>query len=316
VRGRRLLMHRSGDGGPSIVFLPGAGTVGLDYLNIQQLGAQLATSILYDRAGTGWSERVAMPRTAAQVTDELRDLLNAAGAPAPYLLVGHSLGGLYARHYAQRFPGEVAGLLLLDPAHEDYNAYMPPRLDKAGRAPADKRPSPVLVFLTGRLGRFALQVLAGAVRNRFTRGFLEGQPTVKRYRDLYRDLFAQEMADWPPPMRDILVERHVSLDWLLVGIEEASNVEQLYGEVRRAGPLPDIPLIVLNSTETDTFRRIVAPNETDERRLQEIDGKRRLYEALAASVPRGEVRPVDAGHLTIHYRHPEAVLQALRDLLD
>ena len=81
--------------------------------------------MLYDRAGTGWSDRVELPRSSAEVTDELRNLLRAAGVPAPYLLVGHSLGGLYARHYAQRFPGEVAGLLLLDPAHEDYNAYMP-----------------------------------------------------------------------------------------------------------------------------------------------------------------------------------------------
>jgi pimeloyl-ACP methyl ester carboxylesterase len=46
----------------------------------------------------------------------------------PYLLVGHSLGGLYARHYAQRFADEISGLLLLDPAHEDYNAYMPQQL--------------------------------------------------------------------------------------------------------------------------------------------------------------------------------------------
>ncbi len=150
VGGRRLLMHRSGDGGPSIVFLPGAGTVGLDYFNVQQLGARLATSILYDRAGTGWSERVAMPRTAAQVTDELRELLAAADAPRPYLLVGHSLGGLYARHFAQRFPEEVAGLLLLDPAHEDYDAYMPPRLDAAGRARPDKPPNAVIAIATAR----------------------------------------------------------------------------------------------------------------------------------------------------------------------
>ena len=64
------------------------------------------------------------------MTDELRELLRAAGVPAPYVLAGHSLGGLYARHYAQRFPDEVAALLLLDPAHEDYNAYMPRELNE------------------------------------------------------------------------------------------------------------------------------------------------------------------------------------------
>ena len=67
---------------------------------------------------------VDLPRRSAEVIDELRALLTVADVPAPYL-VGHSLGGLYARHYAQRYPGEVSGLVLLDPAHEDYNAYMP-----------------------------------------------------------------------------------------------------------------------------------------------------------------------------------------------
>ena len=104
VGGRQLLLHRSGSGSPAVVFLPGGGAVGLDYLNVQERAAALTTSVLYDRAGTGWSDRVELPRTSAQVTDELRGLLRTADVPTPRLLVGHSLGGLYARHYAQRFP--------------------------------------------------------------------------------------------------------------------------------------------------------------------------------------------------------------------
>jgi hypothetical protein len=91
--GRRLMLHRSGVGGPAVVFLPGAGQVGLDYLNIHERAAELTTSVLYDRAGTGWSQWAQLPRTAAEVTSELRDLLRAAEVPAPYMLVGHSLGG-------------------------------------------------------------------------------------------------------------------------------------------------------------------------------------------------------------------------------
>lgn len=115
VGGPRLLLHQSGGGSPAVVFLPGGGTVGLDYLNLQERAAALSTSVVYDRAGTGWSDRVELPRTSAQVTDELRELLRTADVSAPYLLVGHSLGGLYARNYAQLFPDEVAALLLLDP---------------------------------------------------------------------------------------------------------------------------------------------------------------------------------------------------------
>jgi hypothetical protein len=66
------------------MFLPGGGTVGLDYWNVQQRAAELTTSVLYDRAGTGWSDRrVELPRTSAEVTDELRNLLRIADVPAP-----------------------------------------------------------------------------------------------------------------------------------------------------------------------------------------------------------------------------------------
>ena len=78
-----------------MVFLPGGGAVGLDYLNVQQRAAKLTASVPYDRAGTGWSDRLDLPRTSAQVTDELRELPRTAGVPAPCLL-----GGFYARSVA------------------------------------------------------------------------------------------------------------------------------------------------------------------------------------------------------------------------
>ena len=65
IFGRRLLLHRSGVDGPAVVFLPGAGLIGLDYLNIHDAVARRTTSVIYDRAGTGWSDAVALPRTAA-----------------------------------------------------------------------------------------------------------------------------------------------------------------------------------------------------------------------------------------------------------
>ena len=282
VAGRRLLLYRSGRGGPAVVFLPGGGAVGLDYLNVQERAATLATSVVYDRAGTGWSDRADLPRTSAEVTGELRELLLAAGVPAPYLLVGHSLGGLYARHYAQRFPGEVAALLLLDPAHEDYNAYMPPELTEMwkafdpGQALPDELPGELIA--------------------------------------LYRGLFEQEMAGWPAEIRERLIERHLSPDWLLTGFREAGNTDELYDEVRHAGPLPDVQLIVLCSMAVDGFKRAVSAGVPDALLREEIEGKRRLYTALAGSVPRGEIRLVDAGHVTMHLRHPEAVLRAIGDL--
>src|SRR5215469_5065938 len=114
VGGRQLMLYASGTGGPAVVVLPGAGLTGLGYLNLHEQVSQFATSVLYDRAGTGWSDHVQLPRTATQVVDELRLLLRVAGVPAPYVFVAHSLGGIYARQFAQRFPADVAGLVFLD----------------------------------------------------------------------------------------------------------------------------------------------------------------------------------------------------------
>src|ERR1700683_907581 len=152
VDGRRLWLHRSGAGGPAVVFLAGASAVGLDYLNIHDRISGFTTSVLYDRGGTGWSDPMPLPRTAAEVATELRDLLRVAGVPGPYLLVAHSLGGAYARRvaqlfrdqvagrrvaaaapgrFAQLFPDQVAGLLLLESFDEDWDSYLPERLQLA-----------------------------------------------------------------------------------------------------------------------------------------------------------------------------------------
>ncbi|MFC7446482.1 alpha/beta fold hydrolase [Rhodococcus daqingensis] len=119
-----MLLHRSGAGGPTVVFLAGGGMFSLYYWNVHNLVAEFTTSVIDDRLGTGWSETVDLPRSGTQVTDDLHQLLHAAAVPGPYVLVGHSLGGLYARLYAKRFPGEVTGLVLLDPTHEDIVDYL------------------------------------------------------------------------------------------------------------------------------------------------------------------------------------------------
>ena len=283
VMGRRLWFHRAGSGSPPVVFLPGGGAIGLDYWNVHDRVARLTTSVLYDRAGTGWSERVDLRRTSAEVIDEARELLRMVALPAPYLLVGHSLGGLYARHWATRFPADITGLVLLDPAHEDYSAHMPSEMAKRREAWDPDRVLPA---------KLPKEVLA-----------------------FYSGLFAKEMGGWAADIREPLVERHVSPDQIRVGLEEAKHVDRLYDEMRRAGPLPNLPLIVLASTQTDAFKTAVSAGQSEDLLRQEIEGKNRLCATLAASVPQGELRLVDAGHFTLHLRHPEAVQRAVQDLL-
>jgi len=81
--------------------------------------AAFARACAYDRAGFGWSDAGPLPRTVARIVDELHHLLAGAAVPPPYVLVGHSFGGLVARAYVHSHPGDIGGLVLLDPAYPE-----------------------------------------------------------------------------------------------------------------------------------------------------------------------------------------------------
>ncbi|GAB2670756.1 alpha/beta fold hydrolase [Nocardia goodfellowii] len=276
---RRLFLHRSGHGGPAAVFLPGAGAVGLDYLNVHDRVADFTTSVLYDRAGTGWSDPVGLPRTATEVATELHALLRIAEVPAPYVLVAHALGGAYARRFAQLFPDEVAGLVALESFFEDWDDYMPETLH------LDKSPTAT----PGRIQTALLRVLS---------------------KPFYKKMFAA----WPAEIRTPLVAGHVSPEWMVNGAKERSNLLALRTELHSGGPLPDLPLIALGALAPDPAQRVgFSKNATTELTA----GKHRLYTAMTESVTHGEYRELPtAKHSTIQLDAPAEIVRAVRDVID
>ncbi len=111
----KLHLLEMGSGDPTILLESGLmGTV-LTWEPIQRELAKSTHVVSYDRAGLGWSECGPGPRTAEKIATELHDMLRHAEIPPPYILVGHSFGGLTTRVFAARYPKEVAGLLLVDP---------------------------------------------------------------------------------------------------------------------------------------------------------------------------------------------------------
>lgn len=121
----KLHLNCTGTGGPTVILDAGAGGNSLAWALIQPSIAKFTTVCSYDRAGLGWSEKSKNPRTSENFVEELRLLLKKAHIPGPYILVGHSLGGLNVQLYATKYPHEVAGLILVDSSHHDQMEKLP-----------------------------------------------------------------------------------------------------------------------------------------------------------------------------------------------
>ena len=117
--GRRLALTGSGRGLPTVLLETGLGAESADWEEVQRGVERFAQVCRYDRAGRGASDPAPGPRDALAMVEELRALLRGAAIPGPYVLVGHSFGGLLMRLYAHRHGGEVAGLVLVDSMHEE-----------------------------------------------------------------------------------------------------------------------------------------------------------------------------------------------------
>ncbi len=117
VGGHRLHIHCTGQGSPTVVMESGMSGWSTDWILVQPQIAQTTRVCSYDRAGYGWSESGPQPRDSQQISRELRTLLLRAGIQGKYILVGHSLGGLFVQLYAKLHPDQVAGLVLIDSVH-------------------------------------------------------------------------------------------------------------------------------------------------------------------------------------------------------
>jgi len=123
IGGTKLHINCTGTGAPAVILESGFPGVSLDWVLVQPEVAKVTKVCSYDRAGVGWSGLGKQPRTANQIADDIEELLVAAGVPPPYVLVGHSVGGIYVRDFTLKHPDQVIGMVLVDATHEGAVAY-------------------------------------------------------------------------------------------------------------------------------------------------------------------------------------------------
>jgi pimeloyl-ACP methyl ester carboxylesterase len=133
IGGRRINVQCAGAGTPTVILMAGTFSWSVVWYKTQPVIAQQTRVCAFDRAAYGFSDPAPQPQIISEVVEDLHKALHTGSIPGPYVLVGHSLGGVEARVYAQRWPEEVAGMVLVDtsPAGEGLIDENQPDFDEA-----------------------------------------------------------------------------------------------------------------------------------------------------------------------------------------
>lgn len=275
VGGYKLHLHCLGQERPTVILDAGVNDFSVQWVAIQTEISKYFRACVYDRAGFGWSEASPYPRTSETMVKELHTLLAKAGVEGPYVLVGHSFGGMNMRLYAHHYPKEAAGMVLVDAAHEALSQQAP-ALQRAPEQAA--RQFRVLAWLT------SFGILALSPNDIPDRG-LTGIAL-----DRYRAVLA-------------------TTSFFDTAVAETEAIEQSYAAMRQLNitSLGNIPLVVLTRGLADPL-----PDASAAENWQYEEGWKEMQIRLVALSPRGrQVIATESQHY-IQLTQPQLVIDAIR----
>jgi len=291
VGGHRLHLLEVGtarEGEPTIVLEAGLMSTVMSWATLQRRLGDSYRVVSYDRAGLGWSDIGPMPRAADRIVDELHTLLERAAIPPPYVLVGHSFGGLLMPLFAARFPSEVAGVVLVDAvAPAEWN---PPnehdgKLARIG-AKVCKRAAVLARLGVIRFVAFLLTTGAKVFAGRLVRLISRGTP------DDAGSVSSPWFAALPPEEQKMAALFWVQPKFPLTIASQLENLPVSAASVAERPVFCEKPVVIL-SARTSSERR------------------RTEHAAMAARLPLGEHINVDGSNHWIMQQQPEIVLEAI-----
>ncbi len=280
VGGYKMHIHCTGQGSPAVILAGGSLEYSLLWALVQPEVAGFTRVCSYDRAGYGWSESSPRPRTAVIMVEELHALLTNGKIEGPYLLVGHSLGGMMMRVYAQKYPDEVAGLILVDSLHEEQISRLP---DIQQRLLHEALGQGRMLSILNSTGLMAL-----APQNIPNLGFPDEAYAQLKASSATSGLFKTNVAE------------------LKVMEESCAEVRALH-----IASFGDLPLIVLSAGQEETISFL---SDTENQQRWEV--WQTLQSELAAlSSESKQVIAEQSGH-NIQLDQPDLVIDAIQEMLD
>jgi pimeloyl-ACP methyl ester carboxylesterase len=289
IGGRRLNLYCSGAGPVTVVFDAASSDAGWSWHAVQPEVAKRTRACVYDRAGLGFSDPSPMPRNSENAVADLHVLLGRAGIAPPYVMVGSSWGADNVQLYAYRYPDEVKGLVLVDASHDDEDE----RLDKVSQGKLKAAMAPMKAFI---------RQCADASQGGWS---IAGEPFASCTGGT-GDAYGRELA----AARLAIVSRPGY--WQAV-VSESDGFEASTAQMKAARrSFGDLPMVLLV--------RGVSPYAVPGRPQSALNKATEavhlaMQKELAAYSTRSTVRVVPGAEHVIHETKPEAVVQAVGDVL-
>lgn len=272
--------------GFTVVMDAASGSNCLDWQLVQPEIAKFVRVITYDRAGYAWSDASPLPRTSENIVQELHAMLHNANVSGPYILVGHSFGGLNVRFYENKYPKEIVGIILVDASHEEESKVLP--------APAPGYLQTILI------GVVYLGVLRLCSYLPFMRKNLEKQ--IEKYSLAIQKMYQSQKSS--------------TKFWSAVIAEGALKNQDCQVLKEQAPSLGDLPLTVISAGKPMLDYEL-AKNFYS---CKQVDNMNKSWELLQADLVNKssqgrQVIAEHSGHI-IPYDQPEVIVQAVREMID
>ncbi len=292
--GRKLNLYCLGEGAPTVIFDSGLTDETAVWGLVQPIIGKRTRACTYDRAGSGFSDPGTRAGSSAHIVDDLHRLLVAASVKPPYILVGHSYGGMNVRLYANYYPTEVIGMVLVDPAHEGWREHVW-HLDPSQENRA--------VFFDNEPDFQAQRACVNAAIS----GFIAGS-------ELHNSCVPEPNLRFGDAINTAHLKIHLTPSYQQANLTELENFQnasatQLSDSRRWYG---DMPLIVLAAG--------IRPGPRADQTQAHRDALNRvwivLYDQLAALSTRGINRVVpDTDHF-VPLNQPDAIITAISEVMD